>query len=61
MMTVEEAYEILETYVTDNAEALDLAFGIDGWSLETAEAILSYYTGWHNFEGFLNEIRGEDE
>ena len=61
MMTFEEAYSILEDYVTDNTEALDLAFSIGGCTIETAEAILYYYTGWHNFDGFLDEIRGEDE
>lgn len=61
MMSVEDAYEILEEYVTADNEALDLAFGIGGWTIETAKAILYYYTGWRNFEGFMDEIREEDE
>ena len=58
-MSFEEMYNILEDYVTSNFEALDLAFSIGGHNKETAENILFYFTGWHNFEGFLGE--GEDE
>lgn len=61
MMNFETAYDLLSEYVTEDTEALDLAFAIGGRTVETAEAILYYYTGWHNFEGYLAEINGEDE
>ena len=61
MMNFETAYDLLAEYVTDNTEALNLAFAIGGHTVETAEAILYYYTGWHSFEGYLAEINSEDE
>ena len=61
MMNFETAYDLLAEYVTEDTAALDLAFAIGGRTVETAEAILYYYTGWHNFEGYLAEINGEDE
>ena len=57
----ESAYDLLAEYVTEDTEALNLAFAIGGHTVETAEAILYYYTGSRNFEGFLAEINGEDE
>ena len=61
MMNFETAYDLLAEYVTENTEALDLAFAVGGCTVGTAEAILYYYTGWHSFEGYLAEINGEDE
>ena len=60
MRSFEEVYNILAEYVTDNTEALDLAFSLNGCNEETAEDILFYYTGWHSFDGFLAELNDED-
>ena len=61
MINFETAYNFLAEYFADSTEALDLAFAVGGRTIETAEAILYYYTGWHSFEGYLAEINGEDE
>lgn len=50
-----EMYDILEGCVGVSESALALAFAIGGRSKETAEAILFYYTGWHFFEGYMEE------
>ena len=55
-----DLYDILCEMVDVKPEALDLAFGISGCSIDTAKDILFYYTGWHNFEGFLEEIFEEN-
>ena len=49
MINFETAYDFLAEYFTDSTEALDLAFAIGGRTIETAEAILYYYTGCHSF------------
>lgn len=55
-MTFEEMYDTLDSIVMVDSEALDLAFSVGGRTKETAEKILFYYTGWGNFEGFLDEV-----
>ena len=60
-MKYEEMYDILQWDVGVSQEALDLAFALRGCNEEAACAILNYYTGWSSFEGFLDELRGEDE
>lgn len=55
-MTFDEMYDTLRDYCCTDEEALDLAFAIGGRNEETACAILYYYTGWHSFEGFLEEL-----
>lgn len=55
-MTFDEMYDTLRDYCGVSEEALDLAFAIGGRNEETACAILYYYTGWRNFEGFLAEL-----
>ena len=47
------AYDFLKNVLAIDNEALDLAFAIGGCSLETAERILFYYTGYHTFEGYI--------
>ena len=61
MINFETAYDFLAEYFTDSTAALDLAFAVGGRTMETAEAILYYYTGCHSFEDYLAEINGEDE
>jgi len=58
-MEFNELYDILHDVVGVGTEALDLVFGINGCNEEAACDILFYYTGWHNFEGYLEEI-GEE-
>lgn len=53
-------YDILRDVVGVSEEALELAFGIKGCSEETACAILNYRTGWKTFEGYLEDLYGED-
>ena len=60
-MNFNEMYDILQLDVGVGQEALDLAFSLNGTNEETACSILFYYTGWRNFEGFLEELRDEDE
>lgn len=61
MMNFETAYDFLAEYFADSTEALDLAFAVGGRTIETAEIILYYYTGWHDFEDYLAYINGEGE
>ena len=53
-------YDLLHNVVGVSKEALDLAFGINGCSKETAEKILYYYTGWQGFTGWLNDLEGKE-
>lgn len=55
-MTFEEMYNFLEDVVGVDGEALDLAFSLNGCNEETAEDILFYYTGWHSFSGYMDDI-----
>ena len=59
-MDWEEMYDVLRVVVGVSEEALELAFGIKGCSEETACAILNYRTGWKTFEGYLEDLYGED-
>lgn len=59
-MNWEEMYDVLRDVVGVSEEALELAFGIKGCSEETACAILNYRTGWKTFEGYLEDLYGED-
>lgn len=52
----ETAYDYLEELVGANKEALDLAFSLNGCSVDTAESILYYYTGWRSFKGWLDDL-----
>jgi hypothetical protein len=55
-MTWEQMYDILHDVVGLSGDALDLAFGVIGCSTESAEDILYYATGWHSFEGYLDDL-----
>ena len=54
--TWEEMYDILTNWICVSEETLDCCFAIMGCNTETAERILYYYTGWNNFDGFLEEM-----
>lgn len=54
-MSFEEMYDCLVDCIGVNEDALDLAFSIGGCNKETAERILFYYTGWNNFDGYMDE------
>lgn len=55
-MTFEEMYDFLRDVVGVSDEALDLAFSLNGCNEDTACNILFYFTGWKNFEGYIEEI-----
>lgn len=59
-MDCEKAYELLTDYVGVSAEALDLVLAVAGYNIETLKAVLFYYTGWRNFEGFLEDFFEEN-
>lgn len=56
MMTVNDMYEFLLDYVTDNRDALDLAFSLNGMNEETAASILYYYTGYRDFDQYREDM-----
>lgn len=49
-------YNFLYEYVDITTEALDLAFGLMGYSKETAEQILGWATGYEDFQQFAEEM-----
>ena len=57
-MTKDMMYDILA--MITSTDALDLAFGIKGYTEETAKAILFYLTGYNDFEQFLEEETEEE-
>ena len=60
MRDFNEYYDFLAEDVGVSTEALDLAFSLSGCTKETAEAILNYYTGWRSFDGYIEELKGEE-
>lgn len=58
-MTKDNMYDMLA--MITSTDALDLAFGIKGYTEETAKAILFYLTGYNDFEQFLEEETEEEE
>ena len=58
-MTFWEMYDYLRDLLQIPGETLDLVFALMGQTSEVAESILYYYTGWHSFEGWLEELRDE--
>ena len=58
-MTWEEMYELLLDYEVVTGETLSVVCGICGCSTETMENILFVQTGWHSFDGWLEELTEE--
>jgi len=54
-MTMDKYYDFLDEWVGINADALDLAFGLNGYNEETAKNILSWATGYDDFEQYCEE------
>lgn len=55
MMTLEEKYDFL-CEIGISKEALDLGFGIKGYSDNTAKEILYWATGYDDFEEYKKDI-----
>lgn len=55
-MTINDMYDFLLDYVTDNRDALDLAFSLNGMNEETAVSILYYYTGYRDFDQYREDM-----
>jgi len=53
--TTDDMYDFLYEWVCVNREALDLAFGLDGYRKEVALDILDWYTGYDDFEQYIEE------
>lgn len=56
-MDFNEAYDYLRDVIGVSTEALDLAFGLNGCSVETANDICFYYTGWRDIEGHAKDAQ----
>lgn len=48
-------YDFLRDYIGVSEDALDLAFGLIGFTKETAEDILWYQTGYNDFEQWVED------
>lgn len=59
-MTWETMFDLLLEFGVVSEEALGLACALCGRNTDTMESVLYYYTGWRSFEGWLEEINGED-
>ena len=55
-MNTNTMYDILNEIVGISTDALDLAFGLNGFTEETAKNILYWQTGCRNFEQYFEEI-----
>ena len=57
-MGINEMYDFLNEVVGIEKEALDLAFGLNGFTIKTAKEILFWKTGYNDFyeyqKDFLN-------
>jgi len=53
---VDKYYNFLVEEVGIETDALDLVFGINGYSIETAKQILHWKTGYNDFEQYKEEI-----
>ena len=52
-----DTYDFLRDVVGVSDEALDLAFSLNGQNYKTAVDILSYYTGWDDFDAYSKGIQ----
>lgn len=60
-MTVERMFDILEEYVGLSDEAIRCGIAVGGYNEDTAKHLLYYWTGWGNFEGYLDEFDEDNE
>ena len=54
-------YDFLNEAVGISKEALDLVFGLNGCSLETAQDILYWKTGYNDFQSYIENTGMEWE
>ena len=54
-VSVSDLYDFLSNEVGITVDALDLAFGLNGFNRETAKNILEWYTGYNDFDSFYND------
>lgn len=59
-MTFTEQYDFLHEVIGVNEDALMLAYAINGFTDETTNAILKYYTGYNDIEQY-KECEMEDK
>jgi len=52
-MTFNEQYDFLADVIGVHYKALDLAYGLNGTSLETTNDILWYYTGYNDIDQWI--------
>lgn len=57
-MNWKQAYDILADVLGVSKDALDLAFSVGGRNMDTAKFILYYYTGWKDFNEWLEDTEG---
>lgn len=55
-MTINEKYDFLHEMVGVSSVALELFFGINGFNDKSASDILYYYTGYDDFDIYMEEI-----
>lgn len=55
-MTINDKYDFLHEIVGVSKDALDLFFGINGFNDKSAANILWYFTGYDDFDIYMEEI-----
>ena len=55
-MTINEKYDFLHEMVGVSKDALDLFFGINGFNDKSAANILWYFTGYDDFDIYMEEV-----
>ena len=58
-MEWQEMYDLLHEVLDVSEEALGIACAVGGCNEETMKRILFYKTGWHSFNGYLDEEEDE--
>jgi len=56
-MEFNEAYDYLRDVVGVSEEALDLAFSLCGCTVETANSICFYFTGWSDIDSHAKDMQ----
>lgn len=55
-MGINEMYDFLNEVIGIEKEALDLAFGLNGFTIKTAENILFWKTGYDDFDEYQKDL-----